>query len=72
MSTLAAIQTEMLSERRKGGTCSDQHQVGDGCPVELVVGDEGDVPAGGDSGLVRESQEQAVVVVDEVDVLDVA
>ena len=58
--------------RGKGPTCSDQHQVGHGGPVELIVGDEGDIPAGGDSGLVRESQEQAVVVVDEVDVLDVA
>ena len=61
-----------LKYGRKAPTCSDQHQVGHGGPVELIVRDEGDIPAGGDSGLVRESQEQAVVVVDEVDVLDVA
>ena len=53
-------------------TGSDEHQVGDGCPVELVVGDEGDVPAGGDPGLVRQSQQQSVVVgAHQVDVLDI-
>ena len=30
-------------------TGSDEHQVGDGCSVELVVSDEGDVPGGRDS-----------------------
>ena len=57
---------------RPGLTCSDEHQVGDGCPVELIVGHQGDVPAGGDSGLVRQSQQYSVVVSPhQVDVLDV-
>ena len=57
---------------RQGLTCTDEHQVGDGGPVELIVGDQGDVPAGGDPGLVRESQQYSVVVsAHQVDGLDV-
>ena len=69
---LRVKQSGLISDRRKGPTCSDQHEVGHGRPVELIVGDERDVPAGGDSRLVRESQQESVVVrPHQVDVLDV-
>ena len=54
-------------------TGSDEHEVGDGCPLEGVGGPhQGDVPAGRQAALVRQGEQQAVgVSLHQVDILDV-